>query len=545
MSAIRVARGFTGRTKVVKFAGNYHGHGDALLAAGGSGVATLGLSGSAGVTAEAVSETIVAPYNVVPELDDDVACVIVEPVAANMGLVAPAPRVPRRAARGLRRRGRAAGVRRGDHRVPPRRRAGRRSVYGVQPDLSCFGKVIGGGLTDRRLRWPGRRHGGARTDRPRVPGGHLVGEPAGDRRRAGRPRRCSTPTPTRCCRPRPAGWPTGCGRPSRPPGCPSTCRSCGPLLGLHFSTRPAVDYDTAKTTDEALYARLLPRHAPSAAWPSRRGRTRSPSLVWPTATMTSTPWSRRPRKRPSRWPGTVGVSVNQEQVRYWNEEGADQWLTRQDRLDTMLAVFLRSPAGGRGGLAGRRTCSTSAAGAVPPRSSWPASSARRAGDGPRRVPSPPRPAAGARRGPGVSPTCWCGRPMRRSAPLPAGHFDVVASRFGVMFFDDPVAAFANLARATKPGGRLAFVCWQPVDRNPWFAEPLAAAMAVVPDPKLPPPGGPGPFAFSYPDRVCDVLRAGGFDAIDGRVAHGGARQRDTRRGCGLHDQQHHGPAPGG
>ena len=99
------------------------------------------------------------------------------------------------------------------------------------------------------------------------------------------------------------------------------------------------------------------------------------------------------------------------------------------------------------------------------------------------------------------------------APLPAGHFDVVASRFGVMFFDDPVAAFANLARATKPGGRLAFVCWQPVDRNPWFAEPLAAAMAVVPDPKLPPPGSPGPFAFSNPERVCEVLRAGGFEAM--------------------------------
>ena len=97
MTAIRVARGFTGRPKVVKFAGNYHGHGDALLAAGGSGVATLGLSGSAGVTEAAVSETIVAPYNVVPALDDDVACVIVEPVAANMGLVAAARRASSRA----------------------------------------------------------------------------------------------------------------------------------------------------------------------------------------------------------------------------------------------------------------------------------------------------------------------------------------------------------------------------------------------------------------------------------------------------------------
>src|SRR5205823_2047777 len=91
MSAVRLARGFTGRDRVVKFAGCYHGHADALLAAGGSGLATLGLPGSAGVPQSAVADTIVVPYNVVPEVGDDVACVIVEPVAANMGLVPPAP----------------------------------------------------------------------------------------------------------------------------------------------------------------------------------------------------------------------------------------------------------------------------------------------------------------------------------------------------------------------------------------------------------------------------------------------------------------------
>jgi glutamate-1-semialdehyde 2,1-aminomutase len=89
MSAIRVARGFTGRDRVVKFDGCYHGHSDLLLAGGGSGVATLGLPGSAGVPKNAVADTIVAPYNVVPELDERTACVIVEPFAANMGLVPP------------------------------------------------------------------------------------------------------------------------------------------------------------------------------------------------------------------------------------------------------------------------------------------------------------------------------------------------------------------------------------------------------------------------------------------------------------------------
>src|SRR3546814_7327504 len=70
MSAVRVARGHTGRDVVVKFAGNYHGHGDLLLAEAGSGLAALGLPGSAGVTAAAVQDTVVAPYNVVPELDE-------------------------------------------------------------------------------------------------------------------------------------------------------------------------------------------------------------------------------------------------------------------------------------------------------------------------------------------------------------------------------------------------------------------------------------------------------------------------------------------
>jgi glutamate-1-semialdehyde 2,1-aminomutase len=145
MSAVRLARGFTGRDRVVKFAGCYHGHGDGLLAEGGSGVATLGLTGSAGVTASAVADTIVAPYNQVPELDRDVACVIVEPVAANMGLVAPAPGF----LEGLRQACDESGALLVFDEVITGFRLGRggaSAVYGVVPDLWCFGKVIGGGL---------------------------------------------------------------------------------------------------------------------------------------------------------------------------------------------------------------------------------------------------------------------------------------------------------------------------------------------------------------------------------------------------------------
>ena len=145
MSAVRVARGVTSRNKILKFDGCYHGHSDALLVAGGSGVAQLGLPGSAGVTAGAVADTLVAPYNVVPTLDETVAAVLVEPVAANMNLVAPHPEFLAQLRVECDRVGALlifdeviTGFRLGY--------AGAEEYFGVTPDLYCFGKVIGGGL---------------------------------------------------------------------------------------------------------------------------------------------------------------------------------------------------------------------------------------------------------------------------------------------------------------------------------------------------------------------------------------------------------------
>ena len=256
MSAIRLARGATGRSGIVKFAGCYHGHADALLAAGGSGVANQGLSGCDGVTDGAVADTIVAPYNVVPTLNDGIAAVIVEPVAANMGLVAPADGF----LEGLRAACDATGALLiFDEVITGFRlaRGGAAERFGVTPDLWCFGKVIGGGLPVGAFggRWDVMEHlaplGGV------YQGGTLSGNPlamvagrttldllddgAFDR---------LTATTTRLA--------DGLVSAFAGAGLASVLPRVGSLLGLFFGTTPPTDFDEAKVlADNGVYPKVF------------------------------------------------------------------------------------------------------------------------------------------------------------------------------------------------------------------------------------------------------------------------------------------------
>ncbi|MCB8881586.1 class I SAM-dependent methyltransferase [Acidisoma cellulosilytica] len=101
----------------------------------------------------------------------------------------------------------------------------------------------------------------------------------------------------------------------------------------------------------------------------------------------------------------------------------------------------------------------------------------------------------------------------QTADLGEARFDAAFSRFGVMFFNDPTAAFANIRRMLKPGGRITFVCWRPATENPWMSVPFQAALPLLPPQPERDPLAPGPFAFANPDRVRGILSDAGFSAI--------------------------------
>jgi glutamate-1-semialdehyde 2,1-aminomutase len=252
MTAVRVARGFTGRHRVVVFEGCYHGHADTLLAAGGSGLATLGTPSSAGVPPSAVADTVVVPYNVVPDVGDDVACVVVEPVAANMGLVPPAPGF----LEGLRAACDAGGALLVFDEVITGFRVGRAGAqgrFGVTPDLSCFGKVIGGGLPLAAFGGRADVMAVLAPEGPVYQAGTLSGNPLATAAGLAVLDLLDDAAYTSLAG-RAAELAAGLAQVVAEAGLPVQVPVVGPLVGLFFSEVPPTDFASAKAADASAYA---------------------------------------------------------------------------------------------------------------------------------------------------------------------------------------------------------------------------------------------------------------------------------------------------
>ena len=252
MSAIRVARGFTGRDQIVKFAGNYHGHSDGLLVQGGTAMASLGLPASAGVPASAVADTIVAPYNVVPVLDERVACVIVEPVAANMGLVLPVAGF----LEGLRDEcDRVGALLIFDEVITGFRlaRGGAQQVFGVRSDLTAFGKVIGGGLPVGAFGGPAEIMEVLAPLGPVYQAGTLSGNPLATAAGLAALELLDDQAYS-VLSDRAARLASALAEVFAESGLVAQVPVCETLVGLSFAEGVATDYPTAQRTDEKLYA---------------------------------------------------------------------------------------------------------------------------------------------------------------------------------------------------------------------------------------------------------------------------------------------------
>jgi glutamate-1-semialdehyde 2,1-aminomutase len=263
MSALRVARGVTGRDKIVKMAGHYHGHVDALLIQAGSAATTLGTPNSPGVTAGAAADTILCPFNDARAVADalarfpgQVAAVLLEPVAGNMGLVPPQPGYLE-ALRDLTARDGALLI--FDEVMTGFRLAlgGAQQRYGVTPDLTALGKIIGGGLPAAAYGSSARVMDHISPAGPIFQAGTLSGNPLAMAAGLATLRALRDDPPYDRLEALSARLEDGLRRAATDAKVPHVVQRVGSMITLFFNPDPVRDYDDAKRSDTALFARFF------------------------------------------------------------------------------------------------------------------------------------------------------------------------------------------------------------------------------------------------------------------------------------------------